>query len=113
MVDGKLQCIGTSQHLKSKLSSGYQLEMRFPHGCYDQCFSLCQQRICAQSEVEERHGEFMRLKLPSVDLATAFQVLEESKATGLILDYHLSQNTLEQVFIKYAREQEQEEAGIL
>jgi hypothetical protein len=48
----------------------------------------------------------MRVKLPTVDLETAFRTLEEYKIQGVIVNYNMSQNTLEQVFIKYARAQE-------
>ena len=63
--------------------------------------------------MEEKHGKFVRLNAPTLDLSEAFRVLEENKqaaagtGTGVgvvigagvncVTDYTVSQNTLEQV----------------
>lgn len=62
-------------------------------------------------EIDERHGQFLRLKVPTLDLRYAFASLEESKVspTGCVTDYTVCQNTLEQVFLKFAKLQEQVE----
>lgn len=62
-------------------------------------------------EIDERHGQFLRLKVPALDLGYAFAVLEDSKQnpTGCVTDYTVCQNTLEQVFLKFAKLQEQKE----
>ena len=59
--------------------------------------------------VEEVHGGYVRLKVSKdVDLAAAFSALEDNKAALQILDYNISQCTLEQVFLKFAKDQEEE-----
>ena len=62
-------------------------------------------------EIDERHGQFLRLKVPTLDLGQAFASLEKSKVspTGCVVDYTVCQNTLEQVFLKFAKMQEQVE----
>ena len=62
-------------------------------------------------EIDERHGQFLRLKVPTLDLGQAFSSLEKSKVspTGCVVDYTVCQNTLEQVFLKFAKMQEQVE----
>ena len=62
--------------------------------------------------MEEKHGKFVRLNAPTLDLSEAFRVLEENKQAGVtgvgaeagagvgvncVTDYTVSQNTLEQV----------------
>ena len=62
--------------------------------------------------VEEEHAGYFRLRVTNeVNLARAFTLLEDMKQKGLLLDYNLSQATLEQIFINFAREQEEEQAG--
>lgn len=63
-------------------------------------------------EIEEEHGGYFRLHVPgNVDLAAAFDALERNKAALEIYDYSISQCSLEQVFIRFAREQEEETAS--
>ena len=161
MVDGSFRCLGSSQQLKDRYGSGYQIEIRMSNGDrYSDCIELCK-RISPECSVEEKHGSFLRLKVPNLDLGYAFSLLENHKidskealghiaavASGsgsggdlddatvtstpsrsitvtpprtnhtlsiltegsensrFIMDYTISQNTLEQVFIKFARLQE-------
>ena len=111
MVDGRLKCLGPSSHLKDKFGDGYQIEVRFrSEDRYLECMALLR-GICEDIEIDERHGQFLRLKVPALDLSYAFQTLEENKISehGCIVDYTVSQNTLEQVFMKFARTQEEVE----
>jgi thymidylate synthase ThyX len=60
-VDGTLRCLGPSSHLKARFGSGYQIEIRFLcDEMFEDCMSLCL-TICETTEVEERHGQFIRL----------------------------------------------------
>merc|ERR1711903_418439 len=74
----------------------------------DACVSLCQ-TVMHPLEVEEVHGGFVRMRVnKDVDLATAFSTLESNKVSLSITDYSISQCTLEQVFLKFAKDQEEE-----
>ena len=54
--------------------------------------------------IEEQHGAFVGLKASSnMDLSVAFDVIEQNKASLHILDYSVSQATLEQIFIEFAK----------
>jgi energy-coupling factor transporter ATP-binding protein EcfA2 len=145
MVSGRLQCIGSSQHLKGRFGLGYQVEIRSVPEFIPRCIELCRTHMrrttaaataavgsgaaatgdsgSAEEEevgviagavgvevvVEEVHGGYARLKVSrEVDLAAAFQLLEEHKAALRILDYSISQCTLEQVFLNFAKDQEEE-----
>jgi len=59
--------------------------------------------------VEEQHGGYFRLKVgQSLNLVEVFEYLENNKTRFHIFDYNVSQCSLEQVFLKIAKEQEEE-----
>jgi hypothetical protein len=60
--------------------------------------------------VEEEHRTYFRLKVDhGVDLSAAFSTLEGMKTELEIFEYSLSQSTLEQIFINFAKEQDEKE----
>lgn len=108
MVSGRLQCIGSAQHLKSRFGMGYQVEVRTVPARVAACIELCEQTM-APLTVEEVHGGYIRLRVDNnIDLAAAFSALESNKAALEITDYSVSQCTLEQVFLRFAKDQEEE-----
>jgi hypothetical protein len=127
MVSGRLQCIGSSQHLKSRYGAGYQLDVSFVSDANKATFlallvvpssssdksgegvSVTQPTPFLNALVEEEHSNYARVKLPNeIDLAEAFTRLEELKREQVVFDYSLSQSTLEQIFINFAKHQEEE-----
>ena len=112
MVSGRMKCIGSPQHLKSRFGMGYQIEIRCLTSRAQDCLILCQQ-IFLSCSIDEIHGGYMRLKVNNdIDLANAFQMLEQSKIVYDIYDYSISQCTLEQVFIQFAKDQEEETSQV-
>jgi hypothetical protein len=112
MISGKMNCLGSSQHLKSKFGSGYQVEVRGERDCSDETLRLLQE-LLPSLQVEERHGIFLRIKTSNeIDLARVFDFFESNKERLKIFDYSVSQCSLEQIFINFAKEQE-EEVGLL
>jgi len=108
MVSGRMQCIGSAQHLKSRFGLGYQVEIRTLPVRVQDCVALCEAQML-DAVVEEVHGGYVRLKVSKdLDLAAAFSALEHNKEALQILDYNISQCTLEQVFLKFAKDQEEE-----
>jgi ABC-type multidrug transport system ATPase subunit len=119
LVSGRLKCLGSAQHIKGKFGASYQLEVRCAKAeeegggdeSVDRIIRLCQEGLahCGGATVDERHSGFLRMSLDgAVDLAAAFALLEASKDTHGVLDYSIAQATLEQVFISFAKEQEEE-----
>ncbi|XP_036755843.2 ABC-type organic anion transporter ABCA8 isoform X1 [Manis pentadactyla] len=109
MVSGKLRCIGSIQHLKSKFGKDYLLEMKVK--CPAQVEPLHREilRHFPQAARQERYSSLMVYKLPVQDvrpLAQAFFVLEKVKQSFDLEEYSLSQSTLEQVFLELSKEQE-------
>jgi hypothetical protein len=112
MVSGKLKCIGSCQHLKEKFGGTYQLDIRCNDTNSDVVIDLIGNQIPGVF-VEEAHCGHIRIRLPGdVDLANAFDMLEKAKQESDILDYSLSQATLEQIFINFAKEQEEERGHV-
>jgi ABC-type multidrug transport system ATPase subunit len=124
MVDGRLACIGSSQHLKSTYGAGYQVELRL--GNVDSqsqsklrefVGSLCPASAVQVAEIDdsfdyigavkilEHHAGQLRCELPSsgLSLASVFSKIEDAKCDLGIEDYAVSQTSLEQVFLKFAK----------
>jgi hypothetical protein len=114
MVSGRLQCLGSCQHLKSRFGTGYQLDISTESEDKRRGFvQFCQSQTLPFGEIliEEEHSHYVRIKLANndLDLAVIFTLLERLKTNDqMILDYSLSQSTLEQIFINFAKEQEEE-----
>lgn len=109
MVSGRLKCLGSSQHLKGRFGTGYQIEVRAQDGAVDEVLKFCSDSLAGVS-FEERQGTFIRLSgSADLDLGATFSALEANKAGVGIVNYSISQSTLEQVFIKFAKEQEEEQ----
>jgi len=109
MVSGKMSCLGSTQHIKGRFGAEYQIEIR----CISQEGVTKVHKLLAEAlpsvVVDETHGGFIRLKSSgSIDLGEAFHLIESNKEACQVLDYSISQATLEQIFIRLARDQEEE-----
>jgi len=108
MVGGRLRCIGTNQHLKDKFGKGYSLEIRAEEE-YNAAIQKWIKEIFPNSKVKENLGNQLRFKVPmDQKLSQAWSRVEEGKAHHGVEEYAISQTTLEQVFVRFASEQEEE-----
>ncbi|XP_036925868.1 ABC-type organic anion transporter ABCA8 isoform X2 [Sturnira hondurensis] len=111
MVSGRLRCIGSIQHLKSKFGKDYLLEMKVKTPTQVEPLHSEILRLFPQAARQERYSSLMVYKLPVEDvrpLAQAFFKLERVKQSFDLEEYSLSQSTLEQVFLELSKEQELE-----
>eukprot|EP01083_Nonionella_stella_P193083 713449_1 len=112
MVAGQLKCLGTPQHLKSKFGRGYQLDLTlkdetlktylFVNGELNDTFDL--------TLIERNQAKVTYQLLPSNTintLAEIFGALNESQQTLPIVSYAINQTTLEQIFVRIAKQYEQ------
>ncbi|XP_077019793.1 ABC-type organic anion transporter ABCA8-like isoform X2 [Tamandua tetradactyla] len=109
MVSGRLRCIGSIQHLKSKFGKDYLLEMKLKTPEQGEPLHAEVLRLFPQAARQERFSSLMVYKLPVEDvhpLAQAFFKLENVKQSFDLEEYSLSQSTLEQVFLELSKEQE-------
>ncbi|XP_069935833.1 cholesterol transporter ABCA5 isoform X2 [Cherax quadricarinatus] len=131
LVQGSLRCVGAIQHLKNKYGGGYTLEIKIKHeecsavkefktppdgikqsgSIMEQVHNIINETF-PNAVLDEQFEEHITYKVPQhdiSDLARCFMVLEKAKSEGLMEEYALSQTTLEQVFLKFARQQEYED----
>jgi len=120
MVNGRFHCLGSNQHLKAKFGEGYSLIIKLrvqPAGKESSEASLeAQTRALTKyitstfpgSQLKEQHyGRvyYQIARAPGLTWAQLFGVVERASSTYDIEDYSVSQTTLEQVFINFARMQ--------
>ncbi|CAN0146029.1 unnamed protein product [Rangifer tarandus platyrhynchus] len=109
MVSGRLRCIGSVQHLKSKFGKDYLLEVKVKALTRVEPLHMEILKLFPQAARQERYSFVMAYKLPIEDvhpLSQTFSKLEAVKQTFDLEEYSLSQATLEQVFLEFSKEQE-------
>ncbi|XP_039258702.2 phospholipid-transporting ATPase ABCA1-like isoform X1 [Styela clava] len=108
MVNGKFQCIGTPQHLKNKYGKGYTVSVRVggEESDLNKVLSFLLDGFPG-AVLKERHHNMIVLQLPLevVKLAEVFKLIETNKTNLHIEDYSVSQTTLDEVFVSFAKHQ--------
>lgn len=110
MVNGRLKCLGSSQHLKSKFGDGYTVIVKVSGTQSGDVLQLCRyiESTFPGSLLKDVHYGLVHYhvpKSPTVSFATLFACLEEVRERFSIDDYSVGQTTLEQVFLNFARAQ--------
>uniref|UniRef100_A0A0A9WJK3 Retinal-specific ATP-binding cassette transporter n=1 Tax=Lygus hesperus TaxID=30085 RepID=A0A0A9WJK3_LYGHE len=104
MVNGQFTCLGSSQHLKNKYGKGYLLIIRCAENSKEEVKEFMSQRI-SSSKITEEHYTQLRYEVPQSRLSNVLQELETAKSKKIVVDYSVTQTTLEEVFLRFAREQ--------
>ncbi|GBG84246.1 hypothetical protein CBR_g38217 [Chara braunii] len=104
MVAGQLVCLGSTQHLKSRFGVGYHLELRSDEERVSSVKTFVETEFTG-AILEEEHGERLKYQLPieGLSLSQVFGTIEDQKERIGIDDYSVSQSTLEQIFLLFAR----------
>uniref|UniRef100_W5LBI4 P-type phospholipid transporter n=1 Tax=Astyanax mexicanus TaxID=7994 RepID=W5LBI4_ASTMX len=118
MVNGIFKCLGTIQHLKYKFGDGYVVTMKIrsakagtvpdlnpAEAFMENTFPGCVQR--------EKHYNTLQYEVASSSLARIFQLVLTNKEKLNIEDYSVTQTTLDQVFVNFAKQQSGEEDAIV
>ncbi|KAM9386154.1 phospholipid-transporting ATPase ABCA1 [Pholidichthys leucotaenia] len=110
MVNGRFQCLGSVQHLKNRFGDGYTIILRLADTKTDpeSCPISAYMKKCFPSiELKERHQSVLQYQLPShaCCLARVFDMLANNYEELGITDFSVSQTTLDQVFVNFAKEQ--------
>ncbi|VCX04267.1 unnamed protein product [Gulo gulo] len=110
MVKGTFQCLGTIQHLKCKFGDGYIVTMKIRSPKEDLLPDLNPVEQFFQgnfpgSVQRERHYNMLQFQVPSSSLARIFRLLISHKDSLLIEEYSVTQTTLDQVFVNFAKQQ--------
>ncbi|CAG5129798.1 unnamed protein product [Candidula unifasciata] len=116
MVNGQFKCLGSIQHLKNKFGEGYTFTAKVaypPDGTEPDLIPL-QNFINAtfpKNKLTDVHENMVNYHITDTTLtwAQVFGELERAKEKLNIEDYLISQTSLEQVFIYFARMQDSSE----
>ncbi|KAG8195500.1 hypothetical protein JTE90_010802 [Oedothorax gibbosus] len=115
MVNGQFRCLGSIQHLKNKYGHGYTLTLRVANDpeAMREVQSFIEGTFASAASLQEHHLNQMEFQLaPSLSLAFVFQELERARKGLRIEDYSVSQTTLDQVFISFAKMQADVSEGV-
>ncbi|XP_062404777.1 phospholipid-transporting ATPase ABCA1-like [Sardina pilchardus] len=108
MVNGRFRCLGSVQHLKNRFGDGYTIVLRVggPEPDLGPVMAFIQAEFPG-SLLKEKHRNLLQYQLPSAlsSLAWIFSTLAKHKQRLLIEDYSVSQTTLDQVFVNFAKDQ--------
>ncbi|KAA8595046.1 hypothetical protein FQN60_012181 [Etheostoma spectabile] len=102
MVNGRFRCLGSVQHLKNRVA-GPDPDLRPVMEFIE--------RELPGSTLKEKHRNMLQYQLPSslTSLARIFSLLSQNKEALSIEDYSVSQTTLDQVFVNFAKDQSDED----
>ncbi|KAG0725814.1 ATP-binding cassette sub-family A member 5 [Chionoecetes opilio] len=140
LVRGTMRCIGPIQHLKNKYGRGYTLEVKVrrhrapvsmsnasspgpgapvPTQQANSVIGQVQAKVkdtFPNATLDEQFDERLIYKVPQTDVSSLgliFEMLERIKSDGLVDEYALSQTTLEQIFLQFARQQEESQDEVI
>ena len=107
MVNGRLKCLGSTQHLKSKFGSGFTLIAKLPAHNVDGFVDMMTTTLPGSVLKDAHHGmlHYHITDAAGCRWSQLFAMMERAKEKFALDDYSLSQTTLEQVFIAFAHAQ--------
>jgi len=120
MVNGRLVCLGSAAQLKARHGSGYQIDVGFSAGidlqtAFQKLASFMTRCFPAGTRIVEGASGSSRLKLRvpkgSLGMSAIFRAVEQQRGALELAEYSVSETTLDQIFINFARHQEDEQTG--
>jgi len=121
MVNGSLVCLGSTSHLKDRHGSGYQFDIAFTPGidlkaAFHKLISFVKQQYPEGARVMEGTAGCTRVKLRlpkgTIPISAIFRNVEERRAELGLAEYSVSETTLDQIFINFAKHQQDEDTGV-
>ncbi|XP_062459511.1 glucosylceramide transporter ABCA12 [Pezoporus occidentalis] len=108
MVNGSFQCIGSLQHIKSRFGRGFTVKMHLNSNtvCTEMLTEFMKSHF-PNTCLKDRHFNMVEYHVPvsAGGVANIFDLLEASKEAFNIRHFSVSQTTLEEVFINFAKDQ--------
>eukprot|EP00457_Paulinella_chromatophora_P000735 gb/GEZN01000735.1/.p1 GENE.gb/GEZN01000735.1/~~gb/GEZN01000735.1/.p1 ORF type:complete len:1181 (-),score=199.45 gb/GEZN01000735.1/:231-3473(-) len=112
MVGGRLRCLGSSQHLKSRYSDGYQVDVNTS----EDKVQLVDSFLCSSfpgAKLVEAHGGSLKYSVAKVfSLGAMFRLVESKKQELGLANYSIAEMSLEQIFILFAKQQDEERGQV-
>eukprot|EP01134_Creolimax_fragrantissima_P005049 CFRG5049T1 len=108
MVGGRMRCLGSLQHLRSRFGQGLTAIIKVKKGAETEPIKTFILNKFDGAVVMEEHLAVITMKIPQNDVkwSAVFQAMEDGKEAYNIEDYSVSQTSLEQIFIMFAHGQE-------
>ncbi|XP_075415886.1 ATP-binding cassette sub-family A member 2 isoform X2 [Tenrec ecaudatus] len=107
MVNGRLRCLGSIQHLKNRFGDGYMITVRTKVSQNVKDVVRFFNHNFPEAVLKERHHTKVQYQLKSqhISLAQVFSRMEQVVGVLGIEDYSVSQTTLDNVFVNFAKKQ--------
>uniref|UniRef100_A0A914VMV3 ABC transporter domain-containing protein n=1 Tax=Plectus sambesii TaxID=2011161 RepID=A0A914VMV3_9BILA len=108
MVNGQFRCIGGVQYLKDKFGRYYNMKFRLSENASARDVQRRMEESFPGTQLVEEHLCYVELQCPAeqLKLSHLLAVIHENKAILGIVDFSVSQTTLEHVFVNMVRDQE-------
>ena len=112
MVGGMLRCLGSIQHLRSKFGQGFSLVAKLGREDLEKHEKTSVDKVTKwmgenfkQVTLRDSHRGVLQFHLGDKNLkwSSAFKIMERGKEDLHLEDYHLSDTTLESIFLSFAR----------
>uniref|UniRef100_A0AAV2MPG3 ATP-binding cassette sub-family A member 2 n=1 Tax=Knipowitschia caucasica TaxID=637954 RepID=A0AAV2MPG3_KNICA len=107
MVNGRFKCLGSIQHLKNRFGDGYMITVRTKASNNVKEVVRFFNRNFPEALLKERHHTKVQFQLKSerLSLAQVFSKMQRVVDLLGIQDYSVSQTTLDNVFVNFAKQQ--------
>ena len=110
MVNGQLQCLGSVQHLRNKFGQGFTILIKIKPDLAQQSAYLSDlqnhfKRVIPSAVLKDVHQGLIHYHVTDTRTLWShmFSVMEDMKAKYFLEDYVISDTTLEQIFLAFAR----------
>nr|XP_044248856.1 LOW QUALITY PROTEIN: phospholipid-transporting ATPase ABCA1-like [Drosophila takahashii] len=122
MVNGEFKCLGSTQHLKNKFSKGLILKIKLRRDLKD--LGRRERDIFAvKAFVREKYPDSILrddtvglltfyIPLTAVKWSRIFGTMERNRQQLNVEDYSVSQTTLEEIFLEFAKNQREESSAV-
>ena len=108
MSHGKLRCVGENLHLKNIYGNGYKIEARFEAATKSEAIAFMESVLPNAHREASGHADVLTYQISkgTVRLSDVMRRLDKRPKSAGIIDYGIRQTSLEEVFLKIARESE-------
>jgi len=112
MINGKLRCIGSPEHIKMKYGNTYILDVHTDDINRFHEEVVVGRQLFGMDQYERENKSLQRVKYEvktTENVSRVFEIMENCRKEGLYNDYSYSQTSLEQVFLNFALTRDEED----
>nr|XP_024218385.1 ATP-binding cassette sub-family A member 3-like isoform X2 [Halyomorpha halys] len=115
VAGGKMECLGNSQHLKELHGSGYVIKITLAAHTDDELAALkgkIESKFSPNIELKDEHQVLLHYHITTRDYKISFlfeTMIKVKNKSTIVDDYIISDSSLEEVFLSFAKKRDQEE----